>query len=358
MSWFKHIDDDSLLAEPEEKFVHPEELPDEAVAAALDETKALMKLQPSKAIGAKISKLNLVTRVGKILSEQPFNWARYDEFHPSQLKDFCAHEAHYLHVDRKRYAGDPKVDGHTAAAKRLIAFMGSRTLDPDKYPKMGVGTATHAMLQYYGGLIGELLGRWRCTHCGWETPLDEEIPMPTALVQDTFGNYSTVAAECPECKANLNSHDWPWIYLEPHFLLPEFNAKGQCDGVRATKGLRGIVEFKTIKSTGYDEKYGTLPLDEHVLQVNCYAYALKADFVDIIYINKDTAETKEFILPAQPEILIPMFARLRVAKLARETGKRPDMLWRVCNKITDSRAQKCAFAELCFGRKRPLNALG
>ncbi len=358
MSWFKHIDDDTLLAEPEEEFVHPEELPDEAVAAALDETKALLKPQVSKAVDVKIPKLNVINRVGKILSGEPFKWRRYDSFHPSQLKDFCAHEAHFLQLDRAVYDSGPKADGYTVAAKRLLAFMDSRRMEPDKYPKMGVGTATHAMLQYYGGLIGELLGRWRCTHCGYETPEGQEIPMPTQLLKDSFNNYSTLAAECPKCKDNLNTHDWPWAYIEPTFELPEFNLRGQCDGVRAFKSLRGIVEFKTIKSTGFEEKYGPLPQAEHVLQVNCYAYALKADFVNIIYINKDTAETKEFIYPAQPEILVPMFARLLVAKRARETGQRPDMLWRVCKKITDMRAQKCAFAELCFGRKRPLNALG
>jgi hypothetical protein len=137
--------------------------------------------------------------------------------------------------------------------------------------------------------------------------------------------------------------------------MPEFEMTGQCDGIRRLKNLRGVLEFKTIKSDGWHEKYGPLPLPEHVNQANIYALAFKADFINLIYINKDTAEDKEFVLLPQPELVKPLLAKILVGIEVRETDTPPEAKHRVCGSIKDGRAQSCAFAEMCFGQKRPLS---
>lgn len=307
-----------------------------------------------------VPKLQLVKRAGKVRHKQPFLWDKKIKFHPSQIADLCPHEYAFmmnaLH-DHKHGSGEEK-----KAAKELVKkYVKASTskFKPESHPKMDQGTAMHSMLQFYGGLINELVGQWQCPQCGYRTPEEKIVKMPTELYKSEFSGTTRVAKPCPECGGNINTHDWPWIYVEPKFHIPEYNLEGQADGLRLVDGYRGIVEFKTINDNGFKENYLILPKPEHVFQTTCYAFALKADFVNLIYISKDSMAEKEFIfLPDYKKVLAPAFAKIKAAMAAVEQETQPDGAWRACDSIKHQRAQKCPFAEKCFGQKHPINLLG
>lgn len=310
-----------------------------------------------------IPKMQLVKNVGKVLYAQPFLWEKKINFHPSQIAALCPHEyyfmSHYYKAVNSDDAGDLKKAKHSLKMLKAYEKAARSQFKPETHPKLGQGTAMHAMLQFYGGLTHDLVGQWRCPQCGYCTPEDKMVKMPTALHKDQFGKTSRVPKECPKCKDNINTHDWAWVYVEPTFTIPEFNIHGSTDGIRMVNDLKGIVEFKTINDNGFKENYGELPQESHVFQTHCYAFAMKADFINIIYINKDSMAEKEFIfLPDYKKVLAPAFAKIKASMQAVEKGEQPEGAWRACDSIKTPRAQKCPFAEECFGQKRPINLLG
>jgi len=309
---------------------------------------------------ATIPKLQLVKKAGVALHAQPFLWEKKFNFHPSQIADLCPHQYYFMvkYFNAMKAAKSTKDQELKNKVKGFVKFAKS-SFKPESYPKMGQGTAMHAMLQFYGGLINELVGQWQCPQCGYHTPEEKIVKMPTKLYKDELGLTSRVPEPCPKCGKNINTHDWAWIYVEPEFFIPEFNLHGRSDGIRMVNGLKGIVEFKTINDNGFTGKYMQLPQPEHVFQTTCYAWALGADFINIIYVNKNTMAEKEFIfLPDFKKVLAPAFAKIKASMQAVDKETVPEGAWRACDSIKHSRAQKCPFAEECFGQKRPINLLG
>ncbi len=353
--WFINADDTDL-AKVEKKKTTKAKKPKTSSKVSVKPVKSSKNEKPTP---ADIPKMRMVKRVGKILYSQPFKWDKKIKFHPSQIGNLCPHHYFFLAT---HYASMSEEESKALMEEYVKSERSS--FNPESYPKMGQGTAMHSMLQYYGGLTHDLIGQWRCPQCGYHTDKDSMIKMPTVLLTDEFGSKSRMPDKCPKCKGNINTHDWAWVYVEPKFSIPKYQLEGQTDGIRVVETekwglLKGVVDYKTINNNGYQGKYMTLPIESHVLQTHVYAYAMKADFINLVYINKDTMAEKEFILiPDFRGVLGPVFKKIKAALHAVKVGKQPVKELRACNSIKCPRASKCPFAEKCFGKKRPINLLG
>ena len=131
---------------------------------------------------------------------------------------------------------------------------------------------------------------------------------------------------------------------------------GHCDGVWVTppdkenpEGLIGVVDFKTINDNGYKGAYLELPMQAHVFQLHCYAFALsrvlgRVDFLTVLYENKNTQDIKEFSMwPNYSKHLQPLSKAVAAAK-GLELGAEPGSEWRSCASSGSSRPWRARFA--------------
>ena len=71
-------------------------------------------------------------------------------------------------------------------------------------------------------------------------------------------------------------------------------------GVHADFFTPGTVwEIKTIAAFGFERARGEGPLEHHVLQAGLGALALGAEFIELIYCNKNTSDLLNWVLPAE-----------------------------------------------------------
>lgn len=121
---------------------------------------------------------------------------------------------------------------------------------------------------------------------------------------------------------------------------------GKADGVFKEEvfGEKVVLEIKTMNSWNYG-KAVFRPFKKHEFQASLYARELGAKKVLYLYINKDTSEIKEFLMPINEEQLALADAKMTTVLEAIKTGTMPK---RTCKEKTCDAAMACAFATLCF----------
>lgn len=84
--------------------------------------------------------------------------------------------------------------------------------------------------------------------------------------------------------------------------VPELDLVGHCDGIIEIDGERLALEIKSINDRGF-KALREGPKEEHRFQVNLYMHALGLSRAVILYENKNTSETKEFVVTFSKKML-------------------------------------------------------
>jgi hypothetical protein len=121
---------------------------------------------------------------------------------------------------------------------------------------------------------------------------------------------------------------------------------GSADGMfkESVFGEKVVLEIKTMNDYQY-KKAVFRPFEKHEFQASLYARKLGAKKVLYLYINKNTSEMKEFLMPInEAQLAVADRKMLRVIK-AVKTKAVPD---RSCGDRFCETAASCPFATLCF----------
>ena len=124
---------------------------------------------------------------------------------------------------------------------------------------------------------------------------------------------------------------------------------GKADGVFREEvfGEKVVLEIKTMNNWNF-RKAVFSPFKKHEFQASLYARELGAKKVLYLYINKDTSEIREFLMPINEEQLA--LADKKMSKVI-EHVKKGTLPHRGCEDKYCDNAIGCPFAELCFKEK-------
>lgn len=121
---------------------------------------------------------------------------------------------------------------------------------------------------------------------------------------------------------------------------------GKADGVFKEEvfGERVVLEIKTMNNWNFS-KAVFKPFKKHEFQASLYARELGIKKVLYLYINKDTSEIREFLMPLNEEQLAIADKKMGTVISHVDSGTLPI---RTCESKFDDNALACPFATLCF----------
>ena len=111
-------------------------------------------------------------------------------------------------------------------------------------------------------------------------------------------------------------------------------------------GEKVVLEIKTMNDYQW-KKAVFKPFDHHEFQASIYARELGAKKILYLYINKNTSEIKEFLVPVNEDQLELADRKMNRVIKAVKSKKVPE---RVCGDRFCDTASTCAWASLCFKR--------
>lgn len=118
----------------------------------------------------------------------------------------------------------------------------------------------------------------------------------------------------------------------------------RADGILNISGRRILLEIKSMNSRSY-AKNAYRPNDKHVYQASLYAKELELEEICFIYVNKDTSEMKEYIIPVDEKILREPYRKMKRVLMAVEADEKPE---RICRNKFSEIALNCGYCSLCF----------
>lgn len=123
---------------------------------------------------------------------------------------------------------------------------------------------------------------------------------------------------------------------------------GKADGVFKEEvfGERVVLEIKTMNTWNYG-KAVFKPFKKHEFQASLYARELGIKKVLYLYINKDTSEIKDFLMPINEEELAEADKKMTRVIDAVKSGTVPDRPSACSDRLCDL-AIDCPFVSLCF----------
>ena len=121
---------------------------------------------------------------------------------------------------------------------------------------------------------------------------------------------------------------------------------GKADGVFKEEvfGKKVVLEIKTMNNWNFTKAIFK-PFKKHEFQASLYARELGAEAVLYLYINKDTSEIREFLMPINEEQLNIADIKMNSVLLHIKDGTLPA---RSCSDKFCDNALGCPFASLCF----------
>ena len=125
---------------------------------------------------------------------------------------------------------------------------------------------------------------------------------------------------------------------------------GKADGVFKEEvfGEKVVLEIKTMNNWSFS-KAAFKPFKKHEFQASLYARELGAKKVLYLYINKDTSEIRDFLMPINEEQLSMADKKMNgVIEYVKGKGAIPK---RICSDVLCDNALNCPFATLCFEDK-------
>jgi len=99
----------------------------------------------------------------------------------------------------------------------------------------------------------------------------------------------------------------------------DFEIKGHTDGIVQINGVKGILEIKSMNSSGFYSLY--VPKDDHLIQVNIYMFCTQIDRAVLLYECKDNQELKEYYCKADTAVLEPILMKIREVQALIKTQK-------------------------------------
>lgn len=132
----------------------------------------------------------------------------------------------------------------------------------------------------------------------------------------------------------------------------DYRIIGHADGILTLRGVRVLLEIKTINSRRFTEAQIT-PTPEYVWQLTCYQKVLGLKHACLFYVCKDTGATAEHVLPYSPttwemECLPRINQHLKAVKQKRLPA-------RPFNTPTRFPCSFCPYVPLCFTNKAAEN---
>jgi hypothetical protein len=92
----------------------------------------------------------------------------------------------------------------------------------------------------------------------------------------------------------------------------EYQITGHTDGIIEINGIKGILEIKSINSSGFYSLYS--PKEDHLIQVNIYMFCTGIEKAVLLYECKDNQELKEFYVKLDADILNPVLNKIRTVQ--------------------------------------------
>lgn len=257
----------------------------------------------------------------------------YSHFHPSEW-DNCKRKIAYSFYEAKGFISIDK-----SALK--IDPKGERIFDN--------GHSMHSRWRKYLSWTNALMGRWMCRN--WMAHKERKI----------YGLESKLGVLRPDkCECGSDRFE----YIELGFLDKETLWGGHVDAVIDNKraGIAAgfedvncsdderyiVVDFKTMND--YEFKKLTEPKPQHITQVQIYLYLAGLKFGKFIYENKNTQETKEFLVPRDDALLAVKKAEAIALKSLVESsnaGGRP-LPKRGFDSKTHYQCTRCKFRGDCW----------
>jgi|GEM_PF-1713646 len=301
-------------------------------------------------------------RVERYLDVRPNRRPRHADsfFHASQIRRMCPIFEYWNRTWLKQMK-KARGKNREKLQKKVHACLYADRPKASLQSIFDLGTVLHTKIQYYYGVIGLLVGTWRCPICGHVEgdPDEKPIKMPREAVISASGHKIYDFAICPKCKKNHKT--WPhWEYVEPFAIDVSDRIAGSTDGFidyrYDGKLYQGILEVKSINENGFNEKYGEpLPKADHVFQASIYMHLFGREWALILYYNKNKSQVKEFLVPKDPNAWTYSVRRSRATTQALKKQKPPSDDWRTCQKIKDPAARSCPAAFECWGEHPPEN---
>lgn len=164
----------------------------------------------------------------------------------------------------------------------------------------------------------------------------------------------------PELQRTFDVGTWYHIYMQNILYrtgllkqaeVPVINKSryinGKADGVFKDDvfGEKVVLEIKTMNSWSFSKAIFK-PFKKHEFQASLYARELGAKKVLYLYINKDTSEIREFLMPVNDEQLAIADEKMDTVIDSVANGK--PLPKRSCTNALSDDALNCPFASLCF----------
>ena len=267
---------------------------------------------------------------------------RKDGFHPSSMgSHFCPRMETFRRLLPRAYDGKK--------------FAGSTQL------RFELGKAGHSHWQdIIYGKMRLLKGTWACNRCIYM--VDGTMPDIPCLacgwpVHKRFGTPAPASEQSVPCQETCH---WPdgfdadgrdcaqcnrggkWTFEETDIEIPKYEIVGHFDGIIDYDGEDRVLEFKTK----YPEAFPLQEPDEdHVIQCNVYMWALDHPLGVIVYLNKSTGETTDFLLEQDPSVKKLVIQRIEFVRTHVAEGTFPNG---VCGGPKAPDAKTCPFSDVCF----------
>lgn len=174
------------------------------------------------------------------------------------------------------------------------------------------------------------------------SPTDKTLRPIGAELQRTFdvGTWYHIYMQCILYRIGyLEQAEVPVVNKEKYL-------NGKADGVFKEEvfGEKVVLEIKTMNNWNFS-KAVFRPFKKHEFQASLYARELGAKKVLYLYINKDTSEIREFLMPLNEEQL--SIADKKMDAVIRHV-KEETLPARSCKDKFCDNALSCPFATLCF----------
>ena len=177
-----------------------------------------------------------------------------------------------------------------------------------------------------------------------EKPTDEVYRGISAEIQRTFnvGTWYHVYMQGILYKLGLLEAAEVPVENKEKYL----NAKANSVFKEEVYGEKVVLEIKTMNDFIY-KKAVFRPFAKHEFQASLYARELGAKKVLYLYINKNTSEIKEFLMPVNEEQLKVADKKMTTVIESLRTKTLPK---RTCDDKMCDDAMACPFRTLCFGK--------
>jgi hypothetical protein len=308
--------------------------------------------------------------VDKVLIEDRADRWNSVAFNPSAFSSMCIRKEVYKRLEQEWADVEP--------AKEPVEL----------YRRFAAGTSTHDSYQnFLLGRSGVLWGDWRCNCCGaYVVYQTRPEPCPnTVHVQDA----KTGRTRTYKCADRVRKgQEWSYAEIKVRSISEDQNyqVRGRADGVIIQEDLTWYgLEMKSLPPEVFEGVYRVkgkdengefnntyvlkpggmrLPMPSHAFQGSQCTAMLYMDCLIgrapldpelcrgtiILYINRDTFEEKEFILPLNLGILDYTSEVIESVRMLVKSGT-AELAPKKCSNRSSEAAKRCKWRDECFPKK-------